>query len=305
MSTNCSLVSVIIPAYNHEKYVKDTIKSIINQTYQNIEIIVIDDGSKDSTWHKIQEMGPECDSRFARVIMETKENEGTCKTYNKLLSKANGEFIYLIASDDISKPQAIEKEVGFLSQNPEYVLAVGNSEAINSDGKRIYFDKDGEITEDENLAVYKTTEFLQEIRHLDFKSENFGEYSTFLAVGNYLPNGYLVRKSAFDKCGNFTPEAPLEDYWEMLQLSKYGKFKYIDEILFSYRLHGANTVTQAKHMRQMARKTYSYEFEILKNIDFSKCLPNVKRTYLLYKFLGKIPKFIKKWELKRTYKKDR
>ena len=57
---NKSLVSVLIPAYDHEKYVQETIKSIINQTYQNIELIIVDDGSKDSTWQKIQEMREEC-----------------------------------------------------------------------------------------------------------------------------------------------------------------------------------------------------------------------------------------------------
>ena len=96
-----TLVSVIIPAYNHEKYVQETIKSIINQTYQNIELIVIDDGSKDFTWQKILEMKDECERRFEKVHFETKQNEGTCKTLNKLLSCAQGDFIDLIASDDL------------------------------------------------------------------------------------------------------------------------------------------------------------------------------------------------------------
>ena len=69
-----TLVSVIIPAYNHEKYVQETIKSIINQTYQNIELIVIDDGSKDSTWQKILEMKDKCGRRFEKVPRKMPRN---------------------------------------------------------------------------------------------------------------------------------------------------------------------------------------------------------------------------------------
>ena len=68
------LVSVIIPVYNHEKYVQETIKSIINQTYKNIELLMLDDGSKDNSFAKTLELKEECEKRFVRVIMERNWN---------------------------------------------------------------------------------------------------------------------------------------------------------------------------------------------------------------------------------------
>lgn len=286
--SNNPLVTVIIPVYNHENFVQTAIKSIINQTYQNIQLIVIDDGSKDSSYQKVLELKEECEKRFPKTYFETKENEGSKKTFNKLVEKAEGKYIYLIASDDISKPQAIEKEVEFLKNNPDYVLAVGDNEVIDKDG----------ILQD----VPTAKETLTKGRNVDFYSDDFGNYSTLFFVGNHIPNGYLVRKEIFDKCGKFTDEAPLEDWWEMLQLSKYGKFKFIDEVLFSYRIHGENTMLRSKHMRQMARQTFAYELNLLKNADFSTMLPVVKKTYLQYKFFGKLAKFAKKLELKRKLK---
>lgn len=285
---NNPLVSVIIPVYNHERYVQTAIKSIINQTYQNIQLLVIDDGSKDSSYQKVMELKEECEKRFPKTYFETKPNEGSRATYNKLIEKAEGKYIYLIASDDISKPQAIEKEVEVLENNPDYVLAVGNNEVIDSEG---------------NLQDVPTAkETLTKARKINFESEDFGNYSTLFLIGNHIPNGYLVRKEIFDKCGKFTNDAPLEDWWEMLQLSKYGKFKFIDEILFSYRIHGENTMLQSKHMRQMARQTFAHELKILKNADFSTMLPVVRKTYLQYKFFGKLAKFAKKLELKSKLK---
>ena len=60
------LVSVVIPAYNHEKYIQTTIESVIAQTYKNIELLILDDGSSDNTWNKIQEMREKCERRFVR-----------------------------------------------------------------------------------------------------------------------------------------------------------------------------------------------------------------------------------------------
>ncbi|MBR6610981.1 MAG: glycosyltransferase [Campylobacter sp.] len=278
-----NLVSVIIPAYNHEKYVQETINSIIGQTYQNIELIVIDDGSKDSTWQKIQEMKEICQKRFARVYFETKENEGTCKTLNKLISLVNGEFVYLIASDDKAKAQAIEKEVQFLQNNLDYVLVVGDNEFIDSSSKKIGWDKHRNSI---NLlmAEYKTFgEYLQNSNaDVNFSSSRFGIYETFVKK-NYIPNGYLIRKSALDQIGKFTPEAPLEDWWLHLQLSKVGKYKYIDEILFSYRWHDNNTAKRQDYMLTISYKTQLYEQALVASLDdkqwqqiFEKNITNIR-----------------------------
>ena len=82
------LISVIVPAYNHEKYIEECIRSIMAQTYQNIELLVIDDGSKDGTFEILQSLKPECEKRFVRVVFETQENQGTCVTLNRLIDLA-------------------------------------------------------------------------------------------------------------------------------------------------------------------------------------------------------------------------
>lgn len=284
-----SLVSVLIPAYNHEKYVQETIKSIINQTYQNIELIIIDDGSRDSTWQKIQEMKSQCEKRFINVYFETKQNEGTCETLNKLLKHAKGEYVYIIASDDVAKPNAIEKELDFLVNNPKYALAVGDSEFVDSDGKRCYWDKECNVSYFKTKNNFSTHgKYLQKVTKTNLNSSNFGSYKK-LYLGNHVPNGYLIRKNIFDKTGNFTKEAPLEDFYLMLQISKYAKLKFINEILFSYRCHQTNTVKNKSKMVEMTIKTREYEEKILDNInenEVSKEVLEVKRNGVCYKKLG-------------------
>lgn len=270
-----NLVSVLIPAYNHENYIQETIESIINQTYPNIELIILDDGSKDKTWDKIAELKEKCENRFVKIHFESKQNEGTCMTLNKLLKLSSGEFIYIIASDDLAKPQAIEKEVEFLQNNSDYALAIGDNEYVDSMGKQIFRTQKA-FTSNIKNAKYKTVkEFLSSKLKIDFLSDDFGSYKT-LYKENYIPNGYLIRKNIFETIGNFTKNAPLEDFWLMLQISKYKKMKYIDEILFSYRIHDTNTIGNSTRMRELTTQTRNYEQKLLE-----KYLTNHKNDELL------------------------
>ena len=282
-------ISVLIPAYNHEKYIQSSIRSVINQTYKNIELIVIDDGSKDSTWEKICELKEECESRFIRTVLKTKENEGTSKTLKQLLSIAQGDFLYYFSSDDIIKPNAIETLKNFLENNPDYALAVGNDDLIDSEGKPCYWDDKRNIIYDKKRAIYHTfADFLQKDCHFKFTSNKFGTYGSFY-YQNYIPNGFLIRKSIFSIIEPYSPEAPLEDHFLMLQISKYAKMKYIDEILFSYRIHQNNTFTQTEKMKQLGIKTKEYEEKILERIDETKVLPEVievKKHGYCYKTTG-------------------
>lgn len=261
-----SLVSVIIPAYNHEKYVQETIKSVIDQTYKNIELIIIDDGSPDKTLEKINELKEACEKRFVRFIVQTQDNQGTCVTMNKLLECVQGEYVYLIASDDKMSPDAIETLYAFLSQNEDYALAVGENLFIDGDSIQCYWDANKNNVYDLKDAVRTSfSDFLIKMAsRVDFLSDEFGSYESLL-IGNYIPNGYLIRKSIFEKIGYFTKDAPLEDYYLMLQISKYAKMKYINKPLFYYRWHGANTISRVKDMMELTRLTQLNELTNIAN----------------------------------------
>lgn len=128
------LVSVLIPVFNVAAYVKEAIRSIQNQTYQNLEIIVIDDGSSDDTYSIVEELSIK-DKRIK--LYKNEKNLKIVKTLNKALTLSNGEYIARMDGDDISAPDRIERKINFLKENRDVDLVGCSLISIDGSGKRI------------------------------------------------------------------------------------------------------------------------------------------------------------------------
>jgi len=131
MSTE--LVSVIIPAYNSEKYISDTIDSVLNQTYKNLEIIVVDDGSTDNTEKVVKEKL----SNFSNFKFLKQCNLGSAEARNLGIRNSNGNYIAFLDADDLWLPQKIEKQIKFFLNNPDYGLVFTRRKIITPYGKII------------------------------------------------------------------------------------------------------------------------------------------------------------------------
>lgn len=125
------LVSIITPAYNAEKFIIQTIKSVLNQTYENWEMIIIDDCSKDFTYDKILS----CSMKDKRIkIYQNDKNSGVSFTRNKAIDIANGKYIAFLDADDLWDNQKLEKQVKFMETN-KVLLSYTGYRKINEDGK--------------------------------------------------------------------------------------------------------------------------------------------------------------------------
>lgn len=118
-------VSVMMPAYNVERYIGEAIESILNQTFQDYELLIIDDGSTDSTYQVMEQYAQK--SNKIRIFKNEK-NEGLVFTRNRLLELSEGEYLAALDSDDISLLDRLEKQVKFLDENPEIDLLGGGLE---------------------------------------------------------------------------------------------------------------------------------------------------------------------------------
>ena len=125
------LVSIITPAYNAEKFIIQTIKSVLNQTYENWEMIIIDDCSKDLTYEKIKKYS-EKDRRIK--LLQNVNNKGVAFTRNKAIDIANGKYIAFLDADDLWDNQKLEKQVKFMETN-KVLLSYTGYRKINEDGK--------------------------------------------------------------------------------------------------------------------------------------------------------------------------
>lgn len=259
------LVSVIIPAYNHAQYADSTIRSIITQDYQNIELIIIDDGSRDNTLEVIESMRERCEQRFVRFHVETQENQGTCVTLNRLIAKAQGAYVLPIASDDELLPGAISAMVAKMEQTPEAGLVVGRNIIMDSEGKTCFWDESRNNVYIPEKAKYLSFSDSMDATTYPTTHPKWGTYEALLQC-NHIPNGYLIRKSILDQIPPFTKEAPLEDWWLMLQIAKISRIVSINKETFRYRWHAANTMKQKDKMRTYAQQTIEWEKKHIKGL---------------------------------------
>ncbi len=205
------LVSIVMPAYNAEKYLAESVKSILSQTYTNFELLIADDCSTDRTKELLSTFN---DSRI--LLYHNESNLGYLKTCNKLFSLCKGDLVTFQDADDVSVSERIEKQVNEFLKNQELGICTSNSVMIDSDGKKIMSRK-------------------WAIDYEKFRTD--ADYEALLCgatimLKNHLLNEIGLYHEYFNRLGG-------EDYeWFFRAVSK-GKGVHINDELYSYRIHNS------------------------------------------------------------------
>ena len=199
------LVSIIMPAYNCEKYVAEAINSILAQTYRNWELLVLDDGSKDNTLRLIKEFSQK-DSRIK--ALSNGKNMGVSATRNRGIEIASGEWIAFLDSDDVWKPEKLEKQFEIVVKEAAEFLFTGSS----------YINEEGEYYK----GIFEVPE---KITYKKLRNQNVISCSSV-----------LVRKKYFEHI-KMEKDEMHEDYAVWLRILKLGVTAYgVNEPLLIYRI---------------------------------------------------------------------
>lgn len=256
------IVSIIVPCYNHEKYIPDFIEGLVAQTYQRIELLVCDDCSSDSSYDMFCSERERLEKRFEKVfIIRNETNCGITITANKLIREASGKYIKLIASDDILWPEYIEEVVNAFCDDESIDVIVTNGISVEDSFR---YKKSVALT-DEKL-VYK--------KNPDFSTNLFER----LYEGNFIfAPGMIFKTYLFDECGMFDESIQIEDWEYVLRLAQKGKkFLFYDKPLVYYRksLNSATSMVNNTNFEKRRITVFTSELKILDNygdyIDPSK-----------------------------------
>jgi len=210
-------VSVIIPTYNREDFLAEAIQSVLDQTFRDLKIIVIDDGSTDNTREVVDSF------KDPRIKYIYQENQGVCIARNTAVNNSNSEYIAFLDSDDVLLKEAIEKEVHVLDEYPEAGLGYGQAYLIDTGG-RVF-------------GLYK--------HYLKYSCIRTGSdvIKEFLIHGYSIPSPTIMtRRSCLNEVGLYSPDFHhgSEDFDLMVRLCKNYTVVYIAEPLAKYRVHATN-----------------------------------------------------------------
>ncbi|WP_171497907.1 glycosyltransferase family 2 protein [Acinetobacter guillouiae] len=209
------LVSIVVACYNHEGFVQDCINSIIKQTYQNIELIIIDDGSSDSSVEKINALLEICYERFVRFEFRYRANEGLTSTLNEALVWCRGEYYCPFASDDIMISNRILLQLNYLKENDQCAGVFGAYEIIDEYGV---------------------------VCSLRKKSKKKYKFRDIYLHSHELPAPtQLLKMSVIKEIGGYADNIIIEDWYMWLKISKLGyTLDYLDILFVKYRKHDSN-----------------------------------------------------------------
>jgi alpha-1,3-rhamnosyltransferase len=240
------LVSVVIPSHNHQRYIEYSILSVINQDYENIELIIIDDGSKDDSTSKIQKLLIQCQNRFVRFEYRSRENIGLSETLNEGLIWSRGLYFCTLASDDLFDIKKISSLVNkFSILNDSYSVIFGDAAFIDHNGKQLFLSHDFLKSKDKDLIHTNSfLEYFASRKNISYINPAvFGSYESLLQ-GNYLPAmACLIKTNCLKQVGGFSKNIRIEDWDIWLKLSKKYLFYFFPNVVSFYRIHHLNSIT--------------------------------------------------------------
>lgn len=205
MSEETPLVSVVLPVYNGEKYIASSIQSILNQSFRDFELIVLNDGSKDQSSAVIEAI------KDPRLKLINQDNIGLAATLNKGISLARGKYIARQDHDDLSDPSRFEKQLRLLEENPDMVVVGTGAQIIE-------------------LETLSSRTLLHPQRPSDLKA--------FLCFDNpFVHTSLMYRKKEILECGGYSSDknAQPEDYDLLSKVSRRYNLTNLSEVLVQYR----------------------------------------------------------------------
>lgn len=243
------MVSVCIPVYNNAKYLKETLVSILNQTYKDTEIIVGDNASTEDIERVLFELG-----RDKFIYYKNETNLGYAGNCNKLIDMARGKYVAIYHGDDIYLPGIIEEEVKTLEENKEAGAAFSLGKIINAEGK------ESNLRTLRNIARNIRIRFLVEKR---YKNGNFiinlDTYIKFICkMHNILmtPTS-MVRKEVYTELNGYDENLKIiddQDMWTRI-LERYNVI-IVNKELFKYRIHESQVSTRYKSLERNGLSVY-------------------------------------------------
>ncbi len=263
-----SQISVIIPTYNRGKTIKESAKSVLDQTFKDIELIIIDDASSDDTESVVKSI------RDDRIIYhKLPENKGAAGARNEGTKLAKGEFIAFHDSDDIWLPEKLEKQLSYIETHPEYDMVYGKVRIISNEGS---FDFPNEAVE----------------------GDLEGQLYPWLLRRNTIDTPTMfIRKTAFEEAGGFDGSLRCLEDWEFaLRFSKDHKIGFLNEVVLdSYKSENGVSRNKAAYYETRCKMIAMHKesmislgifdevvMDVFSRAEKSEILPQVQKLLMTY-----------------------
>ncbi|MFZ1306058.1 MAG: glycosyltransferase [Ferruginibacter sp.] len=242
-------VSIVIPCYNHEKYVQRTLNSIKEDTYLFKEIIIINDGSKDNSDARIKEWISVHKDEI-NVSYISRHNKGVCSTLNEMIELAKGKYILPLASDDCLFGDTIAARVKMLEERPGKSVLLNDAYVIDGDDTIIMQSSAADYWKADKSRYYNDADILKEC-----------------IQGIKLGGPVLFyRKDIFSEIGKYPEELSIEDWYFYQRAACLNRIVFIDRKVALYRVHGGNmsgvntphAVKLASHILQVYKMNFNF-----------------------------------------------
>lgn len=225
-------ISVNMPVYNGEKYISESIESILDQSFTNFELIIVDNGSTDETIEVIKEFD---DDRIK--LIQNEKNMGLAYSRNRAIQESQSKYIAILDSDDIATPNRLEEQYQFLETNHEYAMVGSFYQTIDENGKL----KD-------NFPLMSDPDLIP----------------AFLLFNNcFAQPSLLIRKNIIPEPAYLDHLAPAEDYNLWIRIIDRHKGTNIPKYLLRYRVHSENFSSNTKKQIESVKESYKMQLKQL------------------------------------------